>query len=65
MSDKRGIIQNGIDPAAEQVMREFEHDKLYGSVEVKYNAGRVVLVKRTESIIPADQRTNRDEDGQE
>ncbi len=52
-----------IDPTAESVLREFEHDKLYGSVTVKYEAGRVVIIQRLESIKPADNRINRDEDG--
>lgn len=64
MAQARGIIQN-IDPSVELVLREFERDRLYGEVVVKYEAGRVVIVKRTESIKPADNRTSRDEDDQE
>lgn len=65
MSERsRGIIQN-IDPSVELVLREFERDKLYGEVVVKYEAGRVVIVKRTESIKPADNRNTRNEDEHE
>lgn len=64
MSAARGIIQN-IDPSVELVLREFERDRLYGEVVVKYEAGRVVIVKRTESIKPADNRNNRNEDDTE
>jgi hypothetical protein len=51
-----------IDPTVELVHREFERDKLYGEIVTKYEAGRVVIVRRTESIKPAEQRTSRDED---
>lgn len=42
-----------VDPSVEIVLREFHRDKLYGSVEVKFEAGSVVLIRRTESIKPA------------
>ena len=58
------VTMLGIDPTAESVLREFEHNRLYGEVVVKYEAGRVVIIKRTESIKPTDGRTNREEDGQ-
>lgn len=44
---------NEVDPSVEIVLREFHRDKLYGSVEVKFEAGSVVLIRRTESIKPA------------
>jgi len=50
-----------IDPTVEQVLREFEYDRIYGEVTVKYEAGRPVIIKRTESIKPAEQRISRDE----
>ncbi len=43
-------------PAVEMLLREFESDRLYGTIEVKYEAGRVVLIRKTESIKPAEQR---------
>jgi hypothetical protein len=51
------------DPAVEMLHREFEHDKLYGEIVTKYEAGRVVLIRRTESIKPAS-LNNRDGDEQ-
>jgi len=53
-----------IDPTVEMIHAEFEHDHLYGEVVVKYEAGRPVIIKRTESIKPTEQRTSRDESGQ-
>jgi len=50
------------DPAVDLLLREFEHDKMYGTVEVKFEAGRVVLIRKTESIKPANPNTGeRDE----
>jgi hypothetical protein len=43
-----------IDPSVEMVLREFTRDKLYGAVEIKFEAGRVVLIRKSESIKPAD-----------
>ena len=63
MSQGYGTIR--IDSTADQVLREFERDRLYGEVVIKYEAGRVVIVKRTESIKPADQRSSREEVGRE
>jgi hypothetical protein len=51
---------SSVDPAVELVLREFTRDKMYGSVEIKFEAGRVVLVRRTESIKPAN-LNNREE----
>jgi hypothetical protein len=53
-----------IDPAVEMVLREFTRARLYGAVEVKFEAGRVVLIRKSESIKPAD-LNNRIEDDQE
>lgn len=52
------------DPAVDLTLRDFERDKLYGTVEVKYEAGRVVLIRKTESIKPATSRNDR-EDGEQ
>jgi len=53
-----------LDPAVDIVLHEFVHDKLYGAVEIKFEAGRVVLIRKTESIKPVD-RINRNEDDEQ
>ena len=40
------------------LLAELEHSRFYGSVEIKYEAGRVVLLRKTETIKP-DFRDNR------
>lgn len=48
-----GNLKSAID-----VLNEFKDNNLYGSVEVKFQAGRVVLVRKTTTEIPSDnQRT--------
>ena len=42
-----------MDSAVELLLREYERDKLFGSVEIKYESGRVVLIKKSETIKPA------------
>lgn len=54
-----------MDSSVELVLREFEHDKLYGSVEVKYEAGRAVLIKKSETIKPAVRNTREDGEGKD
>jgi hypothetical protein len=56
------IVQ--IDPSVEFYLREFQREKLYGTIEIKYESGRVVLIRKTESIKPAG-RDNRDEGASE
>ena len=56
------MINGIIDPAAELLMREFQRDRLYGSIEIKYEAGKVVLIRKSESIKPSSDRDNRDEE---
>lgn len=34
------------------LLREFEAEKLYGEVLVKFEAGKVTIIKKTESIRP-------------
>jgi hypothetical protein len=45
----------------EEILRELERQRFYGAVEVKFEAGRVVLVRKTETLKPApeDYRDNR------
>ena len=52
------------DSSVALVQREFEQDKLYGELTIKYEAGRVVLIKKSETIKPATVRDNR-EDGED
>ncbi len=44
-----------------QLLRELEQGRFYGSLEVKFEAGHIVLLRKTETIKPADQncRTTR------
>ena len=47
----------------EQLLAELTREKFYGTVEVKFESGRVVLVRKTESIkLPESYRTNRGTD---
>ena len=50
---------NGVD----EILQALEHSRFYGSVEIKYEAGRVVLLRKTETIKPdyRDTRGNNDE----
>jgi len=36
-----------------QLLRQLEAARFYGSVEVKFEAGQVTVIKKTESIKPA------------
>lgn len=54
-----------MDSSVELVLRAFEHDRLYGSVEVKYEAGRAVLIKKSETIKPAVRSTREDGEGKD
>ena len=38
--------------AAEEVLRTLERSHFYGSLEIKFEAGRVVLLRKTETIKP-------------
>lgn len=44
--------------AVADVLRELEKGRFYGSLEMKFEAGRVVLLRKTETIKP-DYRDNR------
>jgi hypothetical protein len=44
------------------LIRELEHARFYGSLELKFEAGRVVVVKKTETIKPTE-RNYRDSRG--
>ncbi len=45
-----------------QLLADLEHQRFFGSVEVKFEAGRVVLVRKTETIKPEHCRDNRGKD---
>lgn len=42
-----------------RMLLELEHSGFYGSLELKFEAGSVVLLKKTETIKPNDCRDNR------
>ena len=44
--------------AVAEVLHELERQRFYGSVEIKYEAGRAVLLRKTQTIKP-DYRDNR------
>jgi hypothetical protein len=48
--------------SAAELIRELERTQFYGSLEIKFEAGRAVLLKKTETIKPAD-RNYRDNRG--
>lgn len=52
------------DISVELLLREFEREKLYGSVEIKYESGRVVLIKKSETIKPALRDSRGDGEGE-
>ena len=42
-----------------QLLADLERQRFYGSVKIKFEAGRVVLVRKTETIKPEHCRDNR------
>jgi hypothetical protein len=51
MDSKQSTIINFLD--------DLERQQFYGSVELKFEAGRIVLIRKTETIKPNDYRNNR------
>ncbi len=52
----------------EKLVRELEHRRFYGVVELKFECGCVVLIRKTESIKPndlTDYRINRGNSGEQ
>ena len=45
----------------QETIQELARQRFYGSLEVKLEAGRVVLLRKTETIKPDDHRDNRGE----
>ena len=40
--------------SVERVLNELARDRFYGSVEIKFEAGKPVLLRKTETIKPAE-----------
>jgi len=49
------------DHSISEVLSDLERSRFYGSLEIKFEAGRVVLLRKTETIKPNDRRDNRGE----
>jgi len=47
--------------SVERVLSELARDRFYGSVEIKFEAGKAVLLRKTETIKPVEEnrRDNR------
>lgn len=45
-------MTNRIDPAAEILLLEMERNRAYGEVVIKYEAGKIVLLKKCETLKP-------------
>ncbi len=43
----------------EKLLKELEHKHFYGAVELKFESGHVVLIRKTETLKPQDHRNNR------
>jgi hypothetical protein len=50
--------------AVNEILRSLEQSRFYGTVELKFESGRVVLIRKTETIKPCaqDYRDNRGAD---
>ena len=46
-------------PQIDQMLRDLQGSRFYGSLEFKLEAGRIVLLKKTETIKPTDYRISR------
>ena len=44
-----------------RLLKDLEQRRFYGGLEIKVEAGRVVLIRKTENIKPQDYRDNRGE----
>ncbi len=53
-----------IEPSVAQLHLDMQDNQLYGEVVVKYERGKAVLLKRTETIKPASQRDSRESEEQ-
>lgn len=57
-SDHRGALES-----VRRILGGLSEQGFYGSVELRFEAGHVVLLRKTESIKPDDYRDNRGDDG--
>jgi hypothetical protein len=46
-------------PNLAEVLDSLQESHFFGSLEIKFEAGRVVLLRKTETIKPNDRRNNR------
>ena len=54
-----------IDPTIEQLLVDAQRERFYGSIELKFEAGRFVIARKSETIKPTSGRDSRsDEVGQ-
>lgn len=61
-----GGVLAKVDPVVEMLLITYERDKLYGTVEIKFEAGKVTLLRKLETIkLPACDRNNRDEESRD
>ncbi len=44
-----------------RLLRDMEQQRFYGGLEIKFESGHVVLIRKTENIKPEDRRNNRGE----
>lgn len=44
--------------SASEMVRELERTQFFGSLEIKFERGRVVLVKKTETLKPSETERN-------
>lgn len=58
-------MKSRLDPAVELLLFEMEHNSQYGEVVIKYEAGKVVLMKRTETLKPSSYRDIRGDEAVE
>lgn len=48
-----------LDPTVELLLAEAQRNRFYGEITLKFEAGRVVIVRRNETIKPSGGRENR------
>lgn len=54
-----------IDPTIEQLLLDVQRDRFYGELSLKFEAGRFVIARKSETIKPSSDRDSRgDKDGQ-
>jgi len=53
------MVNNTLSEFVKNLFEQLERQEFYGSVELKFEAGRIVLIRKTETIKPNDHRNNR------